>query len=160
MKLFLLAVAAAAILIPGNRKMWTIPDAGKKYIHDFAMAEYLNKLPVGLLSRVAWQESRFDPKAKSHAGALGIMQIVPRWHPDVNPLNPVESIYYAAEYLRKLYNQVGTWELALASYNFGIGNVNRVDGDSKDVPVYSDIAMMPRETRDYVLQIGRDISLS
>lgn len=130
--------------------MWILPAAGKPYALDFVLAEIANQLPSGLLSRVAWQESRFNPEAQSGAGAQGIMQIVPRWHPDVNPWDPQAAIAYAGQYLRQLHNQFGSWALALAAYNYGPGNVNKVDRN---------IDRMPKETRLYVLEISRDVSL-
>ena len=115
-------------------------------------AELKQGLPAGLLARVVYQESRYRTdiitgEVVSSAGAVGIAQIVPRWHPTVNPLDPVASIYYAASYLRTLYGQFGTWRLALAAYNFGPGNV------SSGKP-------WPDETLAYVSDIAGDVGLA
>ena len=65
----------------------------------------------------------------SPAGAVGIAQIVPADHPDVNPYNPFASLAYAAKWLRSLYVQFGaSFELMLAAYNAGPGNVRKYDG--------------------------------
>jgi len=106
---------------------WPYPR-GIEYKHVFQAAEFQYNIPYGLLARQAWQESRFREdiitgKKMSAANAQGIMQIVPRWHPDVNPLDPVASIMYAAKYDTELYRAFGTWELALAAYNWGPSNV-------------------------------------
>ena len=51
------------------------------------------------------------------------MQITPRWHPNVNPYDPVESIWYAAGWLRELHDQFGNWRYAVAAYNWGPTNL-------------------------------------
>ena len=66
------------------------------------------------------QESGFDPNARSYAGALGIAQIVPKWHPGVNPLNPIEALNYAADHMATLLKKYGgDWRPALSVYNSG-----------------------------------------
>lgn len=65
------------------------------------------------------QESGFDPYARSGAGAVGIAQIVPRWHPDVNPLNPVASLNWAARTMAEYIQKYGGWAPALSAYNSG-----------------------------------------
>lgn len=133
---------------------WKIPAAGREYkkLFDDASARY--GLPRNLLARVAYQESRFRQdiitgKLDSKAGAKGIMQIVPRWHPNVDPLDPIAAIPYAAEYLRRLYDKFGSWNDALAAYNWGEGNLRRWKQGS---PI-----TMPIETKNYVSEIMKDI---
>jgi soluble lytic murein transglycosylase-like protein len=70
-------------------------------------------------------ESDFDPHARSHKGAQGILQIHPKWHPNVNPLDPYAAIPYGAAYLHYLYTRFGDWELALAAWNWGEGNMEK-----------------------------------
>lgn len=106
---------------------WPYPR-GLEYKMVFEAAELSNNIPSGLLARVGWQESKFRPDIIkgdkiSSAGAVGIMQIIRKYHPKVEPLNPLQSIDYAASYLRELHNMFGTWELALAAYNWGPGNL-------------------------------------
>ena len=77
------------------------------------------------------------------------MQIVPRWHPNVDPLDPTDAIWYAARYLRNLYDRMGhSWKMALAAYNWGPGNVSR-----------NEISDWPTETKNYVRQISADVPL-
>lgn len=127
---------------------------GEAYKQTFSKAEAENGIPPLMLARLAYQESRFradiiSGQTVSSAGALGIMQIVPRWHPDVNPLDPVAAIHYAGKYLRQLYNQFGTWERALQAYNWGPGNLaNYLSGN---------ISTMPTETANYSRQILAEI---
>lgn len=132
---------------------WKIPQAGLKFEKIFNQATKKYGLPKNLLARVAYQESRFRPdiitgQLDSKAGAKGIMQIVPRWHPDVDPLNPPEAILYAGSYLKRLYKRFGSWSDALAAYNWGEGNLQKwLDGRGT----------MPQETKNYVSEIMTDI---
>ncbi len=124
------------------------------YVDAMRAAERINGMPADLLVRVAWQESHFrhdiiTGKKTSGAGAVGIMQIVPRWHPDVDPLDPFASIAYAGKYLAALYRQTGSWPDALAAYNWGIGNLQQYG-----------IARAPAETREYVASISADVGLA
>lgn len=130
---------------------WIPPEAAEPYLAIFHAAEDRHGLPENLLVRVAYQESRFradiiSGATVSSAGAQGIMQIVPRWHPNVDPLNVREAIEYAAKYLAYLRRQTGSWSQALAAYNWGIGNLTKYGFDNA-----------PRETRDYVAQISEDV---
>lgn len=135
------------------KKLFTPPKAAAPYLEAINQAEQANNLPPSLLSRVLYQESRFRPEiisgaVKSKAGAIGIAQIVPKWHPGVNPYSPTESIAYAGQYLRQLYEQFGTWDKALAAYNWGPGNLKAAGLDRA-----------PAETRNYVAQISADVTL-
>ena len=97
---------------------------------------------------VTWQESKYQQKALSHAGAQGLMQLMPATakrfgceHPD----DPVENINAGTKYLGWLLKRFsGNVELALAGYNAGEGAVDKYDG----VPPYN-------ETRNYVKIISQ-----
>ncbi len=154
--LILIAGLGIAYTVFKSDSTWNLPASASPFLNWIADATANNHLPSKLLARVLYQESRFrkdiiNGDTKSSAGAVGIAQIVPRWHPDVNPLDPKESIFYAAKYLRKLYNRFGNWRDALAAYNWGQGNLSRFkSGEFKN---------MPRETMDYVMEIARDVGL-
>ena len=68
-------------------------------------------------------ESGFNPFAESGDGAIGIAQIIPRWHPGVNPRDPNASLQYAAQLLRNYLDIYGEYEWALAAYNVGNSKV-------------------------------------
>lgn len=74
------------------------------------------------------QESGWDPQAQSPAGAQGIAQIVPRFHPTVDPWDPVASLQYAARLMRGYLDEFGTYALSLAAYNAGSGAVRQYGG--------------------------------
>lgn len=155
------AVAAlgAVALYFMTRQKWTPPEAAAPYLTQIMAAEYQHGMPKYLLARLLYQESRYrediiSGQVKSSAGAVGIAQIVPRWHPTVNPLNVAESINYAAAYLTRLKNQFGDWETALAAYNWGQGNVN----SAMKTHGYKWLANAPEETQDYVSEIWGDVA--
>lgn len=138
---------------------WPYPRGSQyKKLFDDASAEY--GIPPNLLAAQGWQESRFrddiiSGATVSKAGAVGIMQIVPKWHPDLGAegaADPTQAVPYAAQYLASLYTQFGTWPLALAAYNWGPGNLR----GSPDPSTW------PTETQNYVQNItnGAGVSLA
>ena len=97
---------------------------------------------------VIWQESKYLNQARSHAGAQGLMQLMPatakRFGCD-DPYDPAENITAGTKYLSWLLKRFeGNVELALAGYNAGEGSVDKYDG----VPPYN-------ETRNYVKIISK-----
>lgn len=100
---------------------------------------------AGLLAAVAKQESGFDPRAVSPAGARGLMQLMPataRGLGVADSFDPSQAVDGAARLLRDLIGRFGGAELALAAYNAGPGAVLRYDG----IPPYP-------ETRNYVRSV-------
>lgn len=77
-------------------------------------------LNPGIFLRQISQESGFNPNANSGAGAEGIAQIVPKFHPGVNPYDPVASLHWAATYMAGLVKEYGgNYAQALSVYNSG-----------------------------------------
>lgn len=103
-------------------------------------------MPKNLLKQVAYHESNFNPNATSNKGAVGIMQIVPKWHPAVNARDPYDAIPYAGKWLTELKKRFGSWELALAAWNWGPGNMAK----------YS-FYEAPRETKDFVKKVLKGV---
>jgi soluble lytic murein transglycosylase-like protein len=96
---------------------------------------------------VIWQESKYEVEARSHAGAQGLMQLMPatakRFGCD-DPNDPEENIQAGTKYLGWLLKRFsGNVELALAGYNAGEGAVAKYSG----IPPYN-------ETQNYVRQIS------
>ena len=124
--------------------------------------KYLAKynMPVEL-KYLAVVESALNPKAKSVVGALGLWQFMPETANDFRlvqnsfydeRMDPEKSTEAACKFLRQLYNIFGDWELALAAYNCGPGNVRKAiakAGGGK--PGFWEIfPYLPKETRGYV----------
>ena len=105
-------------------------------------------------------ESALNPQAHSRMGAAGLWQFMPStgrlYGLEINSLidermDPVLSTDAACRFLRSLYNLFGDWNLALAAYNCGPGNVNKAihrAGGKRDF--WSIYPFLPRETRGYV----------
>lgn len=106
-------------------------------------------------------ESAYNPKAYSVSNASGIWQFIPSTGKNFG-LNQnflydgrrdiVAATDAALDYLQKLYNMFGSWELALASYNWGEGSVSRAmaRNQAKGEPTDYLSLRMPPETRNYV----------
>jgi Transglycosylase SLT domain/SPOR domain len=85
-------------------------------------AALANDLPLEFLTRLIWQESRFNDFAVSRAGAQGIAQFMPATASGVklaNPFDAVAAIDKSAQLLRDLRMQFGNLGLAAAAYNAG-----------------------------------------
>ncbi|HEV7765372.1 MAG TPA: lytic transglycosylase domain-containing protein [Thermoanaerobaculia bacterium] len=102
-----------------------------------------NNLRPELVAAVVQAESRFKPTARSGAGAVGLMQLVPRtgrWMGARDLTNPQQNIAAGTKYLKYLSERFdGNETQIIAAYNAGEGNVKRFGG----VPPF-------RETRSYV----------
>lgn len=97
-------------------------------------------------------ESSFDPKAKSNAGAMGLMQLMPSTARELGVTNPYDiedNVDGGTKYLKGLLDMYGnSKELALAAYNAGPGTVRTRGVENKE-----DISKMPSETRNYVKNV-------
>lgn len=77
-------------------------------------------IDVGIFFSLIGYESKWNPRAISGDGAIGIAQIMPMFHPAVNPRNAHDSLFYAARLLRNFLDQYhNSYEFALAAYNAG-----------------------------------------
>lgn len=103
-----------------------------------------NDLPADFLTRLLWQESRFNALAISRAGAQGIAQFMPQTAAGIklqNPFDAVAAIDKSAELLRNLKAEFGNLGIAAAAYNAGPKRVADWLAGRRD---------LPKETRDYV----------
>lgn len=112
---------------------------------------------------IAEVESSWNARAESHAGAVGLFQLMPetarRFGLTVDGaeyderIHPYKSADAAAQYLKVLYEQFGSWHLALAAYNAGEGRVQKLLA-RYDATKYYDIAgVLPEETQAYVPRV-------
>jgi soluble lytic murein transglycosylase-like protein len=94
----------------------------------FAKAAAQTAVPASLLVATAYEESRMNPGARSGAGALGLLQVMPGTARELGltAYEPRATVLAGARYLRQLLNRYGDVELALAAYNAGPATIDRV----------------------------------
>lgn len=102
------------------------PDAFSEIIWDAAAT--FNVDPA-LIMAIVHAESGFDPYARSHAGAVGLMQLMPDTARELGvyfPYDPRANIFGGTRYVRQLLNMYGgNLPRTIAAYNAGPGNVER-----------------------------------
>ena len=112
-----------------------------QYLEMARAAARRHAIPEELFLRLVQQESGWNPRAKSHKGALGLAQLMPATARalGVDPNDPYENLDGGARYLSRQFRKFRSWRLALAAYNAGPDAVVRHGG----VPPY-------KETKNYV----------
>ena len=161
--LIVLAFFADHLRMTAEQKAYPLKYSG--YVQKYAAQ---CDIPAHLLFAVIRTESDFDSSAVSHAGAVGLMQLMPdtfRWIsddligerlPDGMIYDPETNIRYGTFLLHRWYARYGDWTCALAAYNAGPGNV---DAWLKDPACTDDsgaliVSEIPyKETRNYVLRV-------
>ena len=142
MKTYAVATAGSAV------RSTTPAAAGRARRYAGLIAEYAAAHDVrpALVAAVIQAESAFNPFARSHKGAMGLMQLMPATATElgvVDPYDPEQNIRGGVTYLKQLLEQYsGNEELALAAYNAGPAAVKKYGA----VPPY-------RETRTYIARI-------
>jgi peptidoglycan DL-endopeptidase CwlO len=136
--------AAAASGVSGGASAGRV-SAGTPFSTLFNSASAKYGVDANLLAAVAKQESGYNPKAVSPAGAQGLMQLMPATASGLgvhNSFDPNQAVDGAARLLKDLLSRFDRTDLALAAYNAGPGAVLRYDG----IPPYP-------ETQNYVRSV-------
>jgi hypothetical protein len=102
-----------------------LPAAGRPYAAAIEATAARHGIDGRLLAALVWTESNFRPDAVSHAGALGLAQLMPGTARGlgVDPRDPLQNLDGGARYLRTQLDRFGRVDLALAAYNAGPGRV-------------------------------------
>lgn len=162
----LILIMSLVIAVIGNALVdsiykWVYPESYHNIVSKYAK-QY--SVPEELVFAVIKVESDFDPNVVSHAGAMGLMQMLPSTYywlatklGDDNPnenflFDPETNIRYCTYYLSYLYSRFGTWEKAIIAYNWGEGNFGEfleeegyTSGDYDSIPV--------KETKNYIKKV-------
>lgn len=119
-------------------------------------AARLTGVPVGLIAAVMKVESGFNPSARSPAGAIGLMQLMPSTARSlgVNPYDPQQNVIGGAKYLAQMLKRYGgNVYLALAAYNAGPGNVDKAIKKAGTRDWNAVKRYLPKETQNYVPKV-------
>lgn len=141
----------------GSRDYYLFPGIGADsqrrraiYFDRMARIACEEGVSVRLLDALIVQESRYNPSARSHAGAMGLTQLMPgtaRMLGVNQPFDPEQNMRGGAQYLREQLDRFGSVRLALGAYNAGPGRIEQYNG----LPPF-------RETRNYVRTILSSLS--
>lgn len=131
-----------------------------RYI-DFVYGELNKRNMPSELALLPFVESLYKPTAKSHKGAAGLWQFTrstgkhyglqQNWWFDAR-LDVYQSTIAALNYLQDLHYKYQNWSTALAAYNYGMGNIDRLIkmNQRKNLPTDYWSLNLPKETREYV----------
>ncbi len=135
--------------------------------HRDLVEKNVTSVPVPLVLSLIRQESAFNPRAKSHAGARGLMQLMPRTAKSLNRriktndlFIPEKNIALGVKYIQNLYKKYeGNLIYTLAAYNAGEGNLQKwINSVLSQESILHTIESIPyNETRLYVQLIFRNI---
>jgi soluble lytic murein transglycosylase len=136
----------AALLVLGGTALYVVHNQPPWYLRIRYPLEYSSivqaharnyRLDPALLAAVIYAESKFDANARSAAGAVGLMQLLPDTAKGIaertggahfvpsDLLNPEINVRYGCWYLRHLLDKYGDERTALAAYHAGQANVDR-----------------------------------
>jgi soluble lytic murein transglycosylase len=164
----ILTLAALVVLAVSAAAAWTLREEPDFYLRARYPLEYEHMirghaanhdLDPALVAAVVYVESRFDPNARSGAGAIGLMQLLPDTAKGIalrtggarfvvaDLRDPEINIRYGTWYLDHLRGRFGDLQLALAAYHAGPGSVDHWRAEGLGIPIAA--------TRDYVEKVER-----
>lgn len=140
------------------------PEAVKVGKQDVSIPTGEKYAEPRLVKAVMGIESRFNPKAVSPVGAAGLMQLMPATAMDLGlteeqRFDPDKNVEAGSRYLKQLEDQFGDKKIALAAYNWGMGNVSKAvkkleaEGEPVTWENIKSVAKVPGETREYVTNV-------
>lgn len=141
------SVAAQATATPSTTDSIASTSTGPVTQYDAIIqkASLTYGIPEKMIKAVIKQESNFNSNATSSVGAAGLMQLMPstaQYLGVTNTRDAEQNIMAGTKYLKQMYDKFGSYELMLAGYNAGPGNVSKYGG----IPPFN-------ETQNYVSKI-------
>jgi soluble lytic murein transglycosylase-like protein len=139
-------LAEAATISPGKSFPEAAQTQGPQWLEAIiTRASNRYGVDAGLIKAVVKAESGFNPNAVSHAGAQGLMQLMPGTARSLgvnDSFDPEQNVMAGTRFLSDLLKRYnGNLDSALAAYNWGPGNVDRKPDQ------------LPRETREYLARV-------
>ena len=138
----LLEQPTATMSVPDHVQL---PARADEWLGSVQAVAERHDLPPALMTALVWSESAFRPDAVSHAGAIGLSQLMPGTAAmmNVDPWDPQENLEGGARYLAAQLDRFESVDLALAAYNAGPARVARVGciPDIAETPNYVRIVM-------------------
>jgi soluble lytic murein transglycosylase-like protein len=125
------AVAARPGEVAGAAELAAkLPPNGKQWAGAIDRAARAAGVEPALLAALVNHESNFNPNARSHAGAIGLTQLMPGTAAGLNvdPHDPEQNLAGGARFLRSMLDRFGSVELGLAAYNAGPNRVAQAGG--------------------------------
>lgn len=166
----LLLVIAFLLALLYNLLFETVEEAA----HPVKYHEYVEKyaamyeIPEEIVFAVIYCESGFDASAVSHAGAVGLMQVMPdtyKWlcsktgdrYDALHLYNPEVNIRYGTYLLSILYSRYEQWDVVFAAYNAGMGNVDGWLENPEYADEFGTLKYIPfKETRNFVSRVNKN----
>lgn len=163
--LSVIIILGSACYFEGGRiKAFLYPRKYSVYVEKYSK-EY--NLDENFVYSIIKAESKFNPKALSHKGAKGLMQIADitrDWaiveldlDENIDIYDPETNIMIGCWYLNRLYKEFGDTDLVIAAYNGGSGNVSKWLADEKYSEDGEKLHIIPfNETDKYVKKVNRN----
>ena len=160
-----LQLASSTVLVPiaadidlnGPPPPWAarLPAVGRPWAVQIDAVAASRGVDGRLLAALVWTESNFRPDAVSHAGAIGLAQLMPGTAAGlgVDPWDPVHNLDGGTRYLRTQLERFGRVELALAAYNAG---PNRVERAGPGIPTIVETQLYVVRVVERYRQLTRD----
>ena len=129
-----------------------LPQAAQQWVPHIERIARRNGIDPQLLAALVKQESGFQADVRSHAGAIGLTQLMPATARElgVNPNDPIANLEGGARYLRSQLDRFGSAPLALAAYNAGPGRVAATGG----IPQITETQNYVRNVMAFYTELG------